>query len=1080
MSAGGNKPNRLAFLTQTAPASYVAGLGRGASGFTTRSDIGPAREGPSAEAIAEAQTRRGEEVEIDPEQLQDPDNEVGLLAGTVYEADDEEADRIYDAVDSKMDERRKARREAREREEQEKFRASRPKLQQQFADLKRGLSTVSDAEWESLPEVGNLTGKKRKRDPRMYAVPDSILVGDRDKVDYENSLDSRQQENGGFMSEVGDGGGALTNLVAIGQARDKVLGLKLDQIAGSSSTVDPKGYLTDLNSVIQKTEAEIGDIKRARMLFDSLVKSNPKHSPGWIAAACVEEHAGRMVAARKLIREGTEHCPKSEDVWLEAARLHQKDDAKIILANAVQHIPQSVKIWLAAADLEVDPQAKKRVMRKGKSVTHIPNSVRLWKENVNLEDSPAEARILLARATELIPASVELWLALARLETPERAKKVINQARKKVPTSHEIWIAAGRLIEEQARVGTNEDGTDKTDAQRAAELEKVDQTLAMAVPQLRKHGAMLTRDQWLAEAEKCETEGSLRTAEAIVKASVAMEVEEEDRFDTWVADAESALSRGKVVVARSVLAYALRVLPDRRELWRKAADLEKAYGDRASLDGILSQAVKFCPQAEVLWLMSAKEKWLAGDVMAARNTLEQAFVANPESEAIWLAAVKLEAENGEMAVARELLVRARTVADTERIWMKCAVFERQQGQHAQALETLTTALQKYPTFDKLHMVKAQIYEDLGQIGEARTTYSKALKACPKSVTLWTLASRLEERDNKAIKARSLLEKARLVNPKEDVLWAESVGVEERSTGAPQAKVVLARGLQECPTSGLLWSLAIWLEPRATRKARSVDALKKSSDDPVIVCTVARLFWAEGKIEKARQWFQRALTIDKDLGETWAWWLKFERQHGTKPFVRAALVTGKFKTIVALPRYVDINEWVAVNIFDFYQNLNLFCAVISEVCSTQTCTSMTAGPNLSYEWTDRNRRAIALPAPTYIDYVMTWVQNCLDDETTFPTRSGQEFPPAASSSFAACCKAIFMQLFRVFAHIYHAHFTDLLHLHSEGHFNSLFAHFLVFGQQYRLLELKDITGERGKEAGVGVLWERWRQMGILDV
>ena len=64
------------------------------------------------------------------------------------------------------------------------------------------------------------------------------------------------------------------------------------------------------------------DIKRARMLFDSLVKSNPKHAPGWIAAACVEEHAGRMVAARKIIKLGCEKCPKSEDVWLEAARLH--------------------------------------------------------------------------------------------------------------------------------------------------------------------------------------------------------------------------------------------------------------------------------------------------------------------------------------------------------------------------------------------------------------------------------------------------------------------------------------------------------------------------------------------------------------------------------------------------------------------------------------------------------------------------------------------------------------------------------------------------------------------------------------
>ena len=65
--------------------------------------------------------------------------------------------------------------------------------------------------------------------------------------------------------------------------------------------------------------------------------------------------------------------------------------------------------------------------------------------------------------------------------------------------------------------------------------------------------------------------------------------------------------------------------------------------------------------------MWAKEKWMAGDVPAAREVLERAFVANSESEQIWLAAVKLEAENGERDVARELLVRARTVADTERV-----------------------------------------------------------------------------------------------------------------------------------------------------------------------------------------------------------------------------------------------------------------------------------------------------------------------------------------------------------------------------------------------------------------------------
>jgi pre-mRNA-processing factor 6 len=92
--------------------------------------------------------------------------------------------------------------------------------------------------------------------------------------------------------------------------------------SGTATSVDPKGYLTSLDSVVIKSDAEIGDIKRARLLFDSLIKSNPKHAPGWIAAACLEEHAGKMVAARKLIKQGCENCPKSEDVWLEAARLH--------------------------------------------------------------------------------------------------------------------------------------------------------------------------------------------------------------------------------------------------------------------------------------------------------------------------------------------------------------------------------------------------------------------------------------------------------------------------------------------------------------------------------------------------------------------------------------------------------------------------------------------------------------------------------------------------------------------------------------------------------------------------------------
>ncbi|KAH9480957.1 Pre-mRNA-splicing factor prp1 [Psilocybe cubensis] len=916
-----NKPNKLAFLSMPAPASYVAGLGRGASGFTTRSDIGPAREGPSAETIAEAQAKRGEEVEIDPDQFQDPDNEVGLFAGTTYEQDDEEADKIYETVDEAMDSRRRARREAAEQAQLAKHRAERPKIQQQFADLKRGLSSVTDEEWENIPEVGNLTRKKRRREERSYVVPDSVLVGDRSKGEMESALDPRQQQNGGFETPADAGSLTSTNFVEIGQAQNKILSLKLDQLSssglasslppgstssllsGTSSSIDPKGYLTSLSSHSQtlKSSAEIGDIKRARMLFDSLVKSNPKHAPGWIAAACLEEHAGRMVKARKIIKMGCEHCPKSEDVWIEAARLHNTEDAKVVLANAVQHLPQSVKIWLTAAGLETDPLAKKRVLRK--ALEHIPNSVRLWKETVNLETSAADARILLARAVEVIPLSVELWLALARLESPDKAKKVLNKARKAVPTSHEIWIAAGRLLEQEASAPT-ESGEPKSKEQREKELELVDKTIEGAVRDLRRHEVLLTREQWLKEAERCEVEGSPRTCEAIVKATVAMDVEEEDRLDTWVSDAEAAEARGVIGLARAVLAYALKVFPDKRNLWRRAAELEKAHGTRESLDAILASAVVYCPQAEVLWLMSAKEKWLAGDVPAAREVLERAFVANPESEQIWLAAVKLEAENGEFGVARELLIRARTVADTERIWMKSAVFERQQGQTDTALATLTTALQKFPRFAKLYMIQGQIQQfDLKNISAARAAFAAGIKACPKEPTLWILASRLEEADGKSIRARSLLEKGRLVNPANEVLWAEAVCVEERAAVASsgtsassgltpasasissltsaQAKAMLSRALQECPASGLLWSLALWSEPRASRKTKSVDALRKTKDSPLVVCTVARVLWADRMIERARDWFGRATATDPDLGDIWGWWLKFERQHGNE-------------------------------------------------------------------------------------------------------------------------------------------------------------------------------------------------------
>ena len=49
------------------------------------------------------------------------------------------------------------------------------------------------------------------------------------------------------------------------------------------------------------SDAEIGDIKRARTLLKSVISTNPRHAPGWVAAARLEELAGKLGDARKLI-----------------------------------------------------------------------------------------------------------------------------------------------------------------------------------------------------------------------------------------------------------------------------------------------------------------------------------------------------------------------------------------------------------------------------------------------------------------------------------------------------------------------------------------------------------------------------------------------------------------------------------------------------------------------------------------------------------------------------------------------------------------------------------------------------------
>jgi pre-mRNA-processing factor 6 len=72
--------------------------------------------------------------------------------------------------------------------------------------------------------------------------------------------------------------------------------------------------------------------------------------------------------------------------------------------------------------------------------------------------------------------------------------------------------------------------------------------------------------------------GAVQTCRAIVRNTVHLGVDAEDRLKTWMDDADGLLSHSPPAKesARAVYAYALEVFPTKKSLWQMAAMLVRA------------------------------------------------------------------------------------------------------------------------------------------------------------------------------------------------------------------------------------------------------------------------------------------------------------------------------------------------------------------------------------------------------------------------------------------------------------------------------------------------------------------------
>ncbi|KAF2654074.1 hypothetical protein K491DRAFT_717483 [Lophiostoma macrostomum CBS 122681] len=179
----------------------------------------------------------------------------------------------------------------------------------------------------------------------------------------------------------------------------------------------------------------------------------------------------------------------------------------------------------------------------------------------------------------------------------------------------------------------------------------------------------------------------------------------------------------------------------------------------------------------------------------------------------------------------------------------------------------------------------------------------------------------------------------------------------------------------------------------------------------------------------------------------------------KQYAEATLGSGSLRKAVKLPEGEDKDEWLAVNVVDFYNQINLLYGGITEFCSPQSCPEMKATDEFEYLWQDSEnyKKPTKMPAPEYIEHLMAWVQSNIDNEQMFPSRIGVPFP----KTFPALLRNIFKRLYRVYAHIYCHHYPVIIELGLEPHLNTSFKHYVLFIDEHGLASgSKDFWGPLG--------------------
>ncbi|KAK8947180.1 hypothetical protein KSP39_PZI007230 [Platanthera zijinensis] len=123
---------------------------------------------------------------------------------------------------------------------------------------------------------------------------------------------------------------------------------------GSQATQGENSYIWQCWAVL---EHKVGNVRKARELFDAAIVADKRHVAAWHGWAVLEINQGNLNKARNLLDKGLKYSGGNEYIYQTLAILEAKenrfDRARYLFQQATQCNPKSCASWLAWAQVEI-------------------------------------------------------------------------------------------------------------------------------------------------------------------------------------------------------------------------------------------------------------------------------------------------------------------------------------------------------------------------------------------------------------------------------------------------------------------------------------------------------------------------------------------------------------------------------------------------------------------------------------------------------------------------------------------------------------------------------------------------------